>query len=481
MVNSRTRFAAVAAAAAAVALTAPSSSLAQSTASTSSSSSSSPSTSSNSTTTASSNPLIPTSISAKCQAFLEDLNGDRDLASCTSPLLSTLAAFQPSSNLTSYSDLVGASSSMSSTEAVLSALCSQPTCDDSTIRSVLTQFNGNCSQELQNRQDVVLGTYDALYVLTPLRESICTQDQDGQYCLVDIANGDMPSSSTGSNAQTASIASTVEGESTSSSSLSSSSSSSASASASASSSLSVNSTGSDKFVVLASSGGGTTEIEAPSPPSLYIQITSVAKRLLKRQQQQQQDQAASIKSSASVSASMAMSGWGGSTSASASAQASSTGSTSSSAASSNGTTSNSNSTTTLGPHSFKLPSVLPNAETYRQLSLPFLFLSPNLSSSVLCSTCTKQVLSSYISWESRQPYALGLANSPMLGGQGQLWTGTGTKCGGGFLQSVAEMAGQAELTGAAGPRLVVGGRGGYVGAAIVVIGASLVVQLVAFA
>jgi hypothetical protein len=34
--------------------------------------------------------------------------------------------------------------------------------------SLLGQFNGNCSQELQAANQVVLGSYDALYVLSPM-------------------------------------------------------------------------------------------------------------------------------------------------------------------------------------------------------------------------------------------------------------------------------------------------------------------------
>lgn len=233
--------------------------------------------------------------------------------------------------------------------------------------------------------------------------------------MIDIAKGDVPSSS--------SATSVAGGGSANETSSTSSAAPVASASAST---LAVNSTGSDKIVMLAATTGSSS-ISPPAPPSLYIQITGVAKRLFRRQQ-------ASAES------------WGSSSAASSSMQALP----SSSSSSSNTATSagNSTSTSTTGT-TFKLPSLLPNSQTYRSMSLPFLFLSSTLPSTTLCTPCTKQILTNYISFESRQPYALGLANSPILGGQGDLWQGTGEKCGAGFLSNIMQMSGQQELTGGA--------------------------------
>ncbi|GAA5947601.1 hypothetical protein JCM3765_000995 [Sporobolomyces pararoseus] len=372
----------------------------------SNSSTSAPAASSSSSPSTSTNPLIPNSISPKCHSFLASLNGDSHISSCTAPLLSALDSFQASSSLNSYTP-----SSSSSVAETLATFCSAPSCDDSKIRSLLNQFNGNCSTELQAGNDVVLGSYDSLYLLTPLKQSICEQDGAGGYCLIDIAKGDVPSSSSAT-----SIASVAN------SSLETSSSAVAASASPSPSALAVNSTGSEKLVMLAATE--SSSIEAPAPPSLYIQITNVAKRLMRRQQ-------------------AAAESWSSGSSASSSAQASP-----SSSASGN-SSSSSNSTTSSSSTSFKLPSLLPNSQTYRSMSLPFLFLSSSLPSTTLCTPCTKQILTNYISFESRQPYALGLANSPILGGQGELWQGTGEKCGSGFLSNIMQMSGQQELTGAA--------------------------------
>lgn len=314
-------------------------------------------------------------------------------------------------------------STSSSVAETLATFCAAPSCDDTRIRGWLNQFNGNCSTELQAGNEVVLGSYDSLYILTPLKQSICEEDGVGGYCLIDIAKGDVPSTSPTSSSTSSSNSSSPASAS------SAGSSSSQVAAAPSPSALAVNSTTSDKFVMLAATSGDSS-IEAPAPPSLYIQISSVAKRLLRRQQ-----------ASAEV--------WGSSSAASSSMQASPSASvgtnmTTSSAAGSSNSSSSSSST-----NSFDLPSLLPNSQTYRTLSLPFLFLTSSLPSSTLCTPCTKQILTNYISFESRQPYALGLANSPILGGQGDLWKGTGEKCGSGFLSNIMEMSGQQELTGSA--------------------------------
>ncbi|KPV72935.1 uncharacterized protein RHOBADRAFT_1111, partial [Rhodotorula graminis WP1] len=237
------------------------------------------------------NPLIPSTISPKCEAFLTYLNSHQDISTCTAPLLSALSTFQASAASNDYA------ANDAAVQDALAGLCYSAPCDDSLVRSLLTQFNSNCTAELTASNDVVLGSYDALYVLTPLRDAVCSTDSTADWCINDIAKGSMPAGSTGANA------------------------------------------------------------------------------------------------------------------------------------------------THVVSSSFDVPSILPNAATWSSASLPFLFLSPSMSSTVLCSQCTKSILSAYVAWESRMPYALGLANSPLLKGQGSLWTATGEKCGGGFLESVTKQAG----------------------------------------
>lgn len=61
--------------------------------------------------------------------------------------------------------------------------------------------------------------------------------------------------------------------------------------------------------------------------------------------------------------------------------------------------------------------VFPNATTYRNENLPYLFIQPDSPSSILCSSCANATLTAYAKWEATTVYALGLAQSPILGGQ----------------------------------------------------------------
>ncbi|BGP43954.1 hypothetical protein JCM10450v2_008166 [Rhodotorula kratochvilovae] len=386
------------------------------------------------------NPLIPATVSAKCESFLTYLNSHGDVASCTAPLLSAVSLFQASSGSNAYNTDAAA------VQDALSGLCYSSACDDALVRSLLTQFNGNCSSELTAANSVVLGSYDALYVLTPLRDAVCATDANADFCINDIAQGTMPAGSTGANA-TAVVSSVAS-----------------SYAAAATASIAGNATNATAAAapaqnvrILATAQQQAYEIAVPAPASLYFQVSGALKRFVRRQW-----------SGEGGSSSGSASGSGSSSAAKASASAGGNSTTASNATSSSSSSSSSQGDSAGAPssgvHSFSVPSILPNADTWSSSSLPFLFLSPSMSSTVLCSQCTKSILSAYIAFESRMPYAVGLANSPLLKGQGALWTATGEKCGGGFLESVAKQAGETNLTGGAGASRAVGALG--VGAAV---------------
>ncbi|GAA5909606.1 hypothetical protein JCM8208_007198 [Rhodotorula glutinis] len=450
-------------AAAALALASAPSVNAQGSAAPSASSSSAPSrTSSSSNSTASSttssssaaNPLIPSTISPKCQSFLTYLNSHQDISTCTAPLLSALSTFHASAASSDYANNDAA------VQDALAGLCYSAPCDDALVRSLLTQFNSNCTTELTASNDVVLGSYDALYVLTPLRDAVCSTDSTADWCINDIAKGSMPAGSTGANAThvVSSVASSYAAAATASIDAGSPTTNETEATFNTTTHL-VQSVPvvNNARILAAQDSSASFEIDVPAPPSLYVQITGAVKRLVRRQWNGDSS-SSSAWSSAAASASRSGS------SAQASASASSSSGANSSAAASNSTSTASTSSlgddsTTAGVQSFDVPSILPNAATWSSASLPFLFLSPSMSSTVLCSQCTKSILSAYVAWESRMPYALGLANSPLLKGQGSLWTATGEKCGGGFLESVTKQAGETNLTGGAAQGLAVRASG----------------------
>jgi hypothetical protein len=87
------------------------------------------------------------------------------------------------------------------------------------------------------------------------------------------------------------------------------------------------------------------------------------------------------------------------------------------------------------------PDIVPNMAAIAQNNLPFLFFTPNLSDAQLCVTCLRQVLTAYINFESNVPYAYGLNNSILLGGQSALYTAVQSKCPANFLSGVVQAAG----------------------------------------
>lgn len=85
----------------------------------------------------------------------------------------------------------------------------------------------------------------------------------------------------------------------------------------------------------------------------------------------------------------------------------------------------------------------PNATTFQDSSIPFLFLTPNTPESTLCSACSSAVLKPYLDFESSIANALGVTNSPLLGGQKALWTAVQKQCGTSFTNGVVANAGAA--------------------------------------
>nr|VWP01676.1 Palmitoyltransferase AKR1 (EC (Ankyrin repeat-containing protein AKR1) [Ganoderma boninense] len=126
--------------------------------------------------------------------------------------------------------------------------------------------------------------------------------------------------------------------------------------------------------------------------------------------------------------------------------------------------------------------VAPNATTFANNNLLFLLLQPSLSKDALCQTCTRNVITSYISFESSTPYAPGLAASVLLSGQSALYQAVQSTCGSTFLSGAVAAAaglsggvvGQASGSGASRTILANSGIAGVLVAAVaMVLGAAL--------
>ncbi|KAH9834175.1 uncharacterized protein C8Q71DRAFT_165061 [Rhodofomes roseus] len=86
-------------------------------------------------------------------------------------------------------------------------------------------------------------------------------------------------------------------------------------------------------------------------------------------------------------------------------------------------------------------SIVPNTTTFAENNILFLFLSPNLSSSELCTSCTRSVITAYTDFESNVPYAPGLQSSTLMSGQTALYKGIISTCGSSFMSGGAQAAG----------------------------------------
>jgi len=257
--------------------------------------------------------IIPSGISQPCTDFLNSLNNDATLKTCTSSLVGTTSAYTPGGNAT-------ASPSSPQILSTLNSLCSASTssnCPDNVMRKWLSQFYQECSAELTSKPvDRVKELYDIMYMLTPLRTALCSKNDNGTYCVTQLpaSNG-------------------LKG-------------------------------------AISTSGSSVGENLVNS----LVQKVSITRRA----------------------------------------------------------------DTTV---------TLPNVTTFQTTNLPFLFLKPAggdqaaLSSDDQCSTCTRNIMTAYINFESDTPYGPGLGESTLLGSQNKLYQAITHTCGGTFLSGVVQAAG----------------------------------------
>jgi hypothetical protein len=75
---------------------------------------------------------------------------------------------------------------------------------------------------------------------------------------------------------------------------------------------------------------------------------------------------------------------------------------------------------------------------------------PSSSTSQLCTPCGKAILQAYVTWEASIPYAYGLSQSPILGGQPDLWQAVQSKCGASFISAITAESKAAPLAALSG-------------------------------
>ena len=85
--------------------------------------------------------------------------------------------------------------------------------------------------------------------------------------------------------------------------------------------------------------------------------------------------------------------------------------------------------------------LVPNTTTFRDAGVPFLFLTPGTDAAHLCTSCTRVVLTAYITFEQSVPHVAGLPQSPLLGGQPALYQAVNSTCGPSFMNGAVQAAG----------------------------------------
>lgn len=336
------------------------------------------------------------------------------MQTCTKNVLQAVQDFAPSSS-------TGLTASSAITQG-LNQLCSpsaMDTCSDDAVKTALKSFYGNCTTELQNGNTVIKSNYDVLYVLRPLHKVLCSQDPvSGQYCARVI-----PQLSSQSTVDPNAVPDSGETA------ISVINQSATPASTPASTSIS----NSNATVPSPSATG----VAAARPANVTTANTNAAFVNFNIQQSNQQAAdlfyvvvADSDAAAQPLSKRQTVVVAGNTT-------------TIPSSPASNATAAQpqqpqQNATTNAAAISSGVH--MPNTTTYLSTNLAFLFLSPNLPSTVLCQNCTKSILEAYVAWETVVPYAAGLGNSGILANQGSLWRGVGVSCGDGFLQDISQKA-----------------------------------------
>ncbi|KAI3604144.1 hypothetical protein WG66_010133 [Moniliophthora roreri] len=138
-----------------------------------------------------SNPLIPSGISQSCSSFLNTLNNDSQFKQCTQSVTNATAPYGPGGDVTTPT-LQGMTSTLDSLCSIDYKVCEQ------TIRKNVFDFYGACPEELtSNTNQDVLRLYEILYSMVPMKNAVCSKDDNGRYCVTKtsslVTDGTSPS------------------------------------------------------------------------------------------------------------------------------------------------------------------------------------------------------------------------------------------------------------------------------------------------
>ncbi|KAH6912064.1 hypothetical protein BKA70DRAFT_1145337 [Coprinopsis sp. MPI-PUGE-AT-0042] len=125
---------------------------------------------------AQSNPLIPSNVSDGCSKFLNGLNANAQVSTCTSALNVALDGFAPGKPATATAAEIA---------SALENVCGSDACPSTLITQQVTAFYSACTAELTSSPvDEVVRLYDILYVINPMKGAICSKDDTNKWCVM---------------------------------------------------------------------------------------------------------------------------------------------------------------------------------------------------------------------------------------------------------------------------------------------------------
>ncbi|KAG7087741.1 hypothetical protein E1B28_013684 [Marasmius oreades] len=127
--------------------------------------------------------LSVANVSPTCGSFLNSLDADDSLKDCTSSLANATAAYGAAKDNSKPI-------TKDSITSTLDSICKPNVgCSDTVMKAKLSQFYANCGPELTtNNNNDVIELYDTVYSYIPLKQSICTKDDSGTYCVLKTSN-----------------------------------------------------------------------------------------------------------------------------------------------------------------------------------------------------------------------------------------------------------------------------------------------------
>ncbi|KAK1227952.1 hypothetical protein PQX77_008998 [Marasmius sp. AFHP31] len=125
----------------------------------------------------------PADMSDSCLNFYKAFDADPSFKKCTSDLNGATSAYSNSSSTEAPTKESIASTMKTMCASTTTANDNDP-CSESAIRSKLAEFATACRAEFDAKRADVISTYDSVYAYYPLKATLCSKDDAGNYCVM---------------------------------------------------------------------------------------------------------------------------------------------------------------------------------------------------------------------------------------------------------------------------------------------------------